>query len=386
MENVLSQDRELTFERFEVWQLAVPARADMGIPAHVRFDEIPLHIVVGRTNQGFEALGEASRVDEIEAIERTLHGLLKQPINRATPTTLWMKNSFATGFISGMTRTKRLASWEVCDGLSMFLMESLWLDAVGKAAGVPAHVLLGGAVRHRVKTDFWAAQPGAAELLKLVQKAHEAGCTGIKVKSDYHGNTAFALAEIARDLPAGFQFTIDPMFNWRSLHESRRIFAALAKLDVPVKIEDPFPFEAISDWKTARQQYPFTLIWHTRSEDDLRIALREDTADAFNIACRSAHEAVYLSHILAFHSKDCWFGSQLESGIFQQVRLHSASVAPTCVLASDLQSQWVRESTLIEPPMSTKNGLVELSDAPGLGVTLDQKALERYVVKRWVIE
>lgn len=42
------------------------------------------------------------------------------------------------------------------------VMESLWLDAVGKQAGLPAHQLLGGAVRDRVLTDFWANRPPTA--------------------------------------------------------------------------------------------------------------------------------------------------------------------------------------------------------------------------------
>lgn len=378
--------KKLQFTEFEVWQVCIPGKSGLGIPQETRFDTIPVHIVVGKTNHGFEALGEASRVDGVEAIEKTLRSLLKVPLQNVTPSTLWMKDAFETGFVSGMTRTKRLSSWEVADDLSVFLMESLWLDAVGKASGMPAHALLGGAERREVKVDFWAAQPSAQELRLLVAEAHGLGCSGMKIKSNRQGNTVFALAEIAQDIPEGFQFTIDPMFNWRSLHESRRIFKALEKMDFVVKIEDPFPVEAIEDWRMARNDYALSLIWHVRSEADLKIALREGVADAFNIACQSAHEAVYLSQVLAFHSKDCWFGSQLETGIFQQVRLHSASVAPTCVLACDLQSQWVREHSLVLPPMKAKNGLVEVSDEPGLGVELDRQALERYAVKKWVVQ
>jgi len=377
---------DVHFTSFEILQVSVPARPEMGIPASARFDSIPLTLVVGRTNLGFEALGESSRVDGVEAIERTLRQLLHIPLNDWTPSTRWMRDSHETGFVSGMMRTRRLFSWEACEDLSMFLLESLWLDAMGRAAGAPAHVLLGGAVRRRVKADFWAAQPDAQELAALVAKAHGFGCRGLKMKSDPEGNTAFALAEIARDVPANFEFTIDPMFNWRSLHQSRRIFETLSALGLTIRVEDPFPFEVIEDWQMARQRYSLPIIWHTRSEEDLRIALREQTADAFNIACRSAHEAVYLSHVLAFHKKDCWFGSQLESGIFQQVRLHSACVAPTCVLASDLQSQWVREHCLVDPPMTTMEGYAEVSDSPGLGVELNRDAVARFLVRRWTVE
>lgn len=377
----------LKFTRFEVWQVAIPGRRDLGIsvaPGRA-FDTVPVHIVLAKTNQGFVALGESARADDAATVNRTLKGLLGREIGRSTPATLWMKPSYERGYLGGMRRTRPLWSWDECEGQSMFLAESLWLDAVGKSAGVPAHVLMGGAVRNEVKVDFWAAQPDARALYRLVVEAVERGCRGMKLKSSAEGNTVHALAEIRDDLPDDFSFTVDPMFNWRSLHESRRLFEILAQLDLEVRVEDPFPYDAIEDWQTARSQYRTTLVWHTRDERDLRTALREETADAFNIACRCAFEAVKLSQVLAFHAKDCWFGSQLETGIYQQVRLHSASVAPTCVLPSDLQSQWVREHSLVRPGMAARDGLVSLGDEPGLGVEIDRNAVKRYAVKRWTV-
>ena len=379
-------DQSLAFCKFEVLQVAVPSRAGFGLPSGAQFDAQPIHLVVGTTNQGSIALGEASRVEDATVVETTLRGLLDFPLQTITPSTAWMKSSYEEGFFAGMVRRKPLPSWEECRGRSIFLLESLWLDAMGQAAGVPAHVLLGGAVRPKVRVDYWAAQPDAPDLARLVAEAQALGCTGMKLKSSSSGNTVLALREIAADLPEGFQFTIDPMFNWRSLHESRKLFEILDALPVTCKVEDPFPFEAIDDWHAAQRQHRQTLIWHTRGESDLQVALREGTADAFNIACRSTFEAMDLAKVLAFHAKDCWFGSQLETGVFQQVRLHAASAAATCVLASDLQSQWVREHTLVTPAMTTQAGEIAVGNAPGLGVKLDWDAVLPRIVKRWTVE
>lgn len=374
------------FTEFEIWQVVVPVQPGLGVQESARFDQTPIHLVQGRTESGLLALGEASRVDDVDTVERTLRQLLRRPLNEFTPATLWMEGREATGAFAGLVRRKPLRSWERQAGNSIFLLESLWLDAVGKAAGIPAHSLLGGAVRTHLEADYWASQPNSQELASLVETAVGLGCRGLKMKCDAKGNTVYALRDIANNLPGNFRFTIDPMFNWRSLHESRKFFRVLESLSCEIKIEDPFPFDAIDDWRQARQQHPLTLVWHTRSEDDLHVALREDVADVFNVACRSAGEAVYLSDILAFHGKDCWFGSQLETGVFQQVRLHSASVAPTCVLASDLQSQWVRTSTLVNPTMRIVGGFAEVPNTPGLGVDFDETSLRRYSTKSWRIK
>lgn len=374
----------LAFEKFRVWQVVVPARQDiLSAPAgqapvytgSLSWPEMPIHLVEGVTNQGVVAIGECGRGTARATVEATLQSLVGRDLLSFTPATVWLQHYEA----NGLPTSYPLLSWEVATNQSYELLEALWLDAVGKAVGMPAHQLLGGAVRKAVATDFWANRPAAHTLAALVQEAHDRGLTGMKMKSNRNGDTVHALLAIANDVPAGFRFTIDPMNAWRSMREAAHLFEALAKLPFEIQIEDPFPAQATDDWQKARQCFPLTIAYHARSEESLRRMLDEGLADTYNLGGGSTYNFLRLAHVAEFVYKDCWHGSALELGVLQHVRLHAAACARNCVLPSDLQSEWVRAATLITPHMAYDGNTALVPDRPGLGIELDQEAMQPYI-------
>lgn len=381
-------NQPLIFEKFRVWQVVVPARQDIvsapGDPGvmyrdSVQWPLIPIHLVEGTTSQGFTAVGECDRGTTTASVEATLRDLLGRDLSSVTPATVWKGPANATG----LPRTYPYFSWELAGERSYILLESLWLDAVGKSVGMPAHQLLGGAIRDRVAVDFWMNRPDAPTMAKLIHEAVALGLRGVKMKSSAGGDTVDALLAIAADVPEGFHITIDPMCAWRSLRECARKLEKLAQLPFDIQIEDPFPYGAIEDWRAVRQIIPLTIACHTRSEDVLQLAMREEMADTYNLGRGSVYDFLRLSHVTEFVSKDCWQGSSLELGVLQQMRLHASACARNCVLPSDLQSEWVREHTLVTTPMAYADGHALLPTAPGLGVELDYAAMQPYVTAQF---
>ena len=380
----------LVFEKFRVWQVVVPARLDIlsapvgHAPVYTgsgTWPEMPIHLVEGVTANGVVAIGDCGRGTARAMVEATLQALLGRDLLSFTPATVWLQNYEA----NGLPTSYPLLSWEVGMEQSYELLEALWLDAVGKAVGMPAHQLLGGAVRKAVATDFWANRPDAKTLAALVHEAHERGLTGMKMKSNRAGDTVHALLAIVDDVPAGFRFTIDPMYAWRSMREAGRFFERLAALPFEIQIEDPFPAQAVDDWQKARQIFPLTIAYHARSEEMLRRMMAEGLADTYNLGGGSTYNFLRLAHIVEFAHKDCWHGSALELGVLQHVRLHAAACARNCVLPSDLQSEWVREQTLITPHMAYQGNTALVPDRPGLGIDLDHAAMQPYITDHFEI-
>lgn len=373
----------LTFTKFHGWQVVVPARQDIiSAPAtqgalyrdNLSWPEIPIYLVEGTTSEGFTAVGEADRGTPQADVEATLRDLLGRNLLDISPATAWMQPRAA----NGLPMSYPFWSWQAAEGKHYFLLESLWFDAVGKAAGLPAHRLMGGAVRDVVAADFWANRPPTEVLGKLVKGAQERGLRGIKMKCDSTGDMVKAVVAVAPDVSPEFRFTIDPMYAWRSLRESARYFEQLAKLEQPVQIEDPFPVTVEDDWRRSRQIGPMTIICHPRRFDLFRHALREELADGYNLGGGSVIEFMQMGQVAEFFSKDCWHGSSIEMGILQHLRLHASACARNCLLASDLCSEWVREHTLITPRMEYRDGGAVVPNRPGLGVELDPTAVQKY--------
>ena len=374
----------MKFTRFQVWEVVVPARADL-IAADgqggavysqaVTWPDLPIFLVEGELDKGVRAVGEATRGESRESVEKTLRGLLDRPLDTWHPAGLWTSSTEP----SGLPSKYPLPSWKVASGMSYMLVESLWLDAVGKLAGLPAHALLGGALRGRVEVDFWANRPDAARLRRIIEEAAALGLKGIKLKGTSAGETARAVAAVANDAPEGFHFTIDPMCSWRTLRESTNYFDQLANCGRMVRIEDPFGHSDIREWKAAASAFPtIPLIFHARNQDVLRIALAEGIGDALNLGGGSLFDFLGMAGVAGFHLRDCWQGSALELGILQAARLHAAACAANCVLPSDLQSEWVREHTLVTPRMQYADGVAIVPQTPGLGVSQDREAVSKY--------
>ncbi len=381
-------DQPVTFEKFRVWEVVVPARQDIvASPAdpgvmykdHGKWPQMPIHLIEGVTGQGVVAVGESGRGTTRAVVEATLHDLLGRDLRAVTPATIWQGPANATG----LPRSYSYWSWELAAGKSMSVVESLWLDAIGKTVGMPAHQLLGGATRDRVPVDFWINRPDATTMAKLIAEAAELGLHGVKMKSSARGDTVQALLSIAADIPADFHVTLDPMCAWRSLRECSRQLEQLAQLPLDIQIEDPFPYTVIDDWRAARQITPLTIACHTRTEDVLQLAMREEMADTYNLGRSSVYDFLRLSHVTEFVGKDCWQGSSLELGVLQHMRLHASACARNCLLPSDLQSEWAREHTLVTPRMQYAEGHALLPDRPGLGVALDHAALAEYMVSHF---
>lgn len=383
----------LVFERFRVWRVVVPARADIlssapgAGPVYAqsgKWPEQPVHLVEATTADGLVAVGESGRGTPTETVEATLRDLLGRDLRAVTPATIWLEPP------AGLPPRFPQLSWTSSQGRSFGLMESLWYDAVGKAAGLPAHGLMGGAVRREVPTGFWAYRPPAETMRALVAEALERGFRNMKLKSDRHGDTAKTVAEIAADVPADFRFTLDPMTVWRSLRESVKLFELLGGLPFAVQVEDPFPHEQVADWQQARRLFPLPLIFHARNEALLQMALAfsgtQGVMDGVNVGGGSISSVLRMAHAAEFAGLDCWQGSSLELGVLQHLRLHASACLPNCVMASDLQSEWARAHTLIQPRMQYADGCALLPEGPGLGVALDHDALPEYCEREFTIQ
>lgn len=259
---------------------------------------------------------------------------------------------------------------------------ALW-DLQGKALGRSLHQLLGG-VHPRVAVGVSVGiQPSPAALVQVVEEYAQQGYQRIKIKikpgHDVSETQAVrsALPYIRLQVDANSAYTL----------ESAQVLLPLDELNL-LLIEQPLFEDDLWDHSRLQAQFttPICLDESIISPRHARQALEMGACKVINI---KAGRVGGLSQALAIHDLcrsrgvPVWCGGMLETGVGRASNLALASLPgfslPGDISASDrYYTQDITQERFKLNPDST----IDVPDAPGLGVSIDQDALNKFTIKK----
>ncbi|MCY3813217.1 MAG: mandelate racemase/muconate lactonizing enzyme family protein [Gammaproteobacteria bacterium] len=275
--------------------------------------------------------------------------------------------------------------------------QALW-DIVGKAAGMPVHRLLGGACRDaiRVYANGWSG--GARSPAELGEKAKamvERGFTAMKFDPVPGPWRTFVDKTVERR-------AIDNVFAVREavgddvviLVEMHRRLAPMHAVRIVRAIEDAAPFwfeepvlaENVPALARAKRDIPIPVVTGEAlyTKFDFREVFESAAADIINPDVCNVGGILELKEIAA-----------MAEAYFVAVSPHNYN-STTVGLAATLQASAVMPNFLIteyfvnfealgeeiaREPWQVRDGMIELTDTPGLGIDLDEAALARFPYK-----
>lgn len=322
---------------------------------------------LGETWRGFRLADLADEIAELIGHTPSALGMAGQP------------ESWRPVAPRGLTLRVPNPPWSSASRLDQALEVAL-LDWAGKRTGLRIVDLLGGACRTRVPVDYWCGYQTPDDLADKARHAVALGFTGIKTKASAQMPMIEQLEAVIDAVGREFSITIDPMSQWDSTELGMRWLKAIDRLGANVRVEDPFSQSRIDDWVRARQTVATPLIWHARHIDSLRAAIKWPCADAFNIS-GSIAKFMTLAHVMEVLDHRCWHGSGMELGVNQAAALHGSAAATCCVMPSDLASALIRPH-LTDWDWPYDNGALPLPPGPGLGMALDEDAVEKHATDR----
>jgi glucarate dehydratase len=296
------------------------------------------------------------------------------------------------------------------DARAYSAIEIACLDLIGKSVGVPVCDLLGGRVRDEVPFSAYlfykhAGAGGAAgdgrvdeygECLtpaSIVRQAKQMvaryGFESIKLKGGVFEPDAEidAIRQLARAFGPGVPLRIDPNSAW-TVETSVRVGVALAReLDGEGYLEDPAPgLDAMAAVRRALLakgiQTPLASNVATTSFAHLREAV---ASDAVQIVLCDPHywggvrEIQHLSKVCRTFGLGLSMHSNSHLGVSLMAMAHAAGAAPHLTYACDTHYPWQAEEdeVVVGGRVPIAGGVVRLTGAPGLGVTLDPDRLAR---------
>ena len=261
---------------------------------------------------------------------------------------------------------------------------ALW-DAYGKRLGEPVHRLLGGKCQDTVPFAFCLGILDPERSREKIREIRDMGFETLKTKGghDWREDVERIVAmhdEVGYDV----DMRIDPNRNW-TVEETVRILSCLEDEGIYLEyVEQPIDVD-----------HPGALA-NLRSRLNTPIGVNEDLYLPHHLSMLTDHEAIdvgvvdmipsggllalkKLAPIAAEHGVSLTHHNSFDFGVKTAAILHVYASTPAFRLPPDT-TYYALEDRIIEDPFEFEDGELTVPRDPGLGVTVDEDAIERNAV------
>jgi muconate cycloisomerase len=326
--------------------------------------DVPIVLMRLHTDEGLVGLGEVTR------------GVLAEQVREMAPLfegrDLWWFNLQELPI-----NTSWLGNPGVYAGYEMALF-----DLAGKALGQPVYRLLGGKYRDRVPVSRCSGQMTPDDAARTAREAVARGYTVLKMKATADDPLVERLGAIQDAVGDRLKVVIDP--NER-FGQPYRLFAIderlrAAGITIVQCYESPFNQGNLDWYVLARQKLATPIALHLNDTESVLGAIKRGACDWLNIGGQIA-ETRKVAALAEAAGIPTWHGSGVGLGISEAAYTHAAAACASMVLTSDICGETLRVDDLIREPLAIADGHVRVPEGPGLGVELDEEAVERYRVR-----
>lgn len=358
----------------------VPFR-DAFYTAHGALNHRTGALVTARTDDGYTGYGEIAPLPEQsgQSLDTSLNAL-----SRLAPTLQGRKLPDILRFLEAQSADGLLPAPLICG------LETALLDALGQANGRRVADLLASnyssspsitppVPRTSISVNTVISGATIEVVLESAQRAIAAGFTCLKLKLiDASPAALERVAAVRAAIGPAPRLRLDANESWNSA-QARVLLAQCVPYDIEY-VEQPLPAHDLAGMTSLRRVSPIPLAVDEAltSLESARSILRARAADVLILKPQLAGGLLTCRKIIReAHAQgvDCVITSTLETGIGVAAALHLAAASPEITYPCGLATLNLLASDLLQTHLPIHQGSIELPDAPGLGVHLDQDAL-----------
>ena len=177
-------------------------------------------------------------------------------------------------------------------------------------------------------------------------------------------------------IPRDMRVWADANAWWGSVGRTLFFTERLAKFDNYFAIESPFSRERIDYYRELKGKCALQVTEHMPA--DPMPFVREGLVDAFVVGKPMGRGLVGRALMAETTRIPLWVEHSISSGVNQVFQAHQAAAFPG--IAYTISVTHVLEDDLMLEPFVMKDGFYEIPKKPGLGVSLDMDAIEKYRV------
>ena len=250
-------------------------------------------------------------------------------------------------------------------------------DLVAQAAGIPVCKLFSQEPRKSIQPAWWSHCLRPALLREETQRGVELGYVVHKVKARRYEDPIEQVGAMVEVAPHDYQIYMDANGSFVSAGRALAVADGLRRFSQFKGFEEPITNLDLLGYREVRKHLPFRLAVHFEAVDH-RSFMLESLNDAFVVEdFRWGPALAEKSELCRLTGQTLWVENGLYSGISQVFQAHQCAALSRVEFIISLTH--VAEDDIVEEPFTVeKGGFYRIPQKPGLGVTLDEKALRKY--------
>ena len=249
-------------------------------------------------------------------------------------------------------------------------------DLIGKAVGLPVAKLFASKTKSHIQQTWWS-QCYAPELMASEAKlGADLGYRVYKIKARPWEDPVAQAEAICEVIPQDMRVSVDANGWWGSVGRTLHFTRGLSKFHHYFAIESPFPRERIDAYRQLKGRTALQVAEHIPA--DPMPFIREGLVDAFVVGKPMGRTLVQRALMAESTRIPLWVQHSISSGVNQVFQAHQAAAFPGIAYAISITH--VLEDDLMLEPFSMEDGFYKVPTKPGLGVSLDMDAIDRYRV------
>jgi L-alanine-DL-glutamate epimerase-like enolase superfamily enzyme len=250
-------------------------------------------------------------------------------------------------------------------------------DVAAQAAGVPVARLFSPTPRRTIQQIWWSHSFRPQLLASETRLGLELGYMVHKIKARPYEDPVEQMAAVAAVAPHDYSVFFDANGSFGSHGRTLAVARGLEKFRQVKGLEQPIAHEDVVGYREIRKALPFRLAVHWEAVDT-RTFLLESLVDAFVIEdWRWGPGLMEKAEVAGLTGQMLWVENGLFTGVSQVFQAHMAAALPRVEYTISL-THIAEDDIVMDPFAVKKGGIYEVPRKPGLGVTLDEKAVEKY--------
>lgn len=250
-------------------------------------------------------------------------------------------------------------------------------DVLGKATGLPACRLMSPAPKSRIFHTYWSHCLPPKLMASEAKRAADLGYRVHKVKARAWQDPIEQAAAICAVVPKDYRVWADANSYWSSPSRALFFIRKLADFHNYFAVESPIEYRSVLGFRALKGNSPLAIAEHMGSEP--MEFVREGLVQAFVIGTPVGKTLTQRAMMAEVTGIPLWVEYGTDSAISLLFQAHHAAAFPGIEYTITV-SHCLEDDFMVEP-LKMDNGYLTMPRTPGLGVTLDEAAVDKYRVR-----